>query len=498
MMINFVYCYLIKLSYMKKLKKSICVIALILFTRININAQQAIISIQDGPNMLSPHMANINTTLPDGKVLIMGGRDYDFVSSSKAEIYDPVLNSFSQLGMNYTHDASFLIKLNNGKYLIPGGSDNLGVAPGFNTTETFDPTDNSFTALASMNYGRMMCNGVQLTGGKVLIAGGWYDASSATYGDLYDVSANTFTVTGALNTPRSYPVMLPTDDGGAVLFGGYYYYSGTNYEQVEYYNSLSNSFSVLAAQPLASETGWYTHAALLNNDMNTYKLNNGKYLLFFYKSIPDSTSFALITFDPQTKIFEKLSLNKNINTKDYWIYSLVLDKSNGIVYLPAIKYNTNPYELAFFAVDLNTSTVYTPGNSAPIDAGLTPASSAFTLVNNSKILMNGFSSLTDGSINFGATVTTKLLSATLTLSVSDYDKQAFDIYPNPVKNSINVTVPDYQTLDFTICNLQGQVLQNHKISKGTSNIDLSNISKGLYILKAVNKDGISVRKLIKE
>jgi len=48
--------------------------------------------------------------------------------------------------------------------------------------------------------------------GKVLIVGGWYDNSSATYGEVYDPSSGIFAQTGAANVLRANPILiqLPT------------------------------------------------------------------------------------------------------------------------------------------------------------------------------------------------------------------------------------------------------------------------------------------------
>lgn len=134
--------------------------------------------------------------------------------------------------MNYIHDYSAVCELANGTWLIAGGADDLGVAPGNNTAEIYDPSDNSFTPCSTMTYQRCSLSAARLANGNALIVGGWYDATSATYGELFNATTKTFSATGALNTPRSNTVVIATNDTGAVVFGGYYYYGGTNYESV--------------------------------------------------------------------------------------------------------------------------------------------------------------------------------------------------------------------------------------------------------------------------
>ena len=479
---------------MKKLYVIFLTVVFILLMNITF-AQNANLTLEDGPLMVSPHIGNINISLSDGRVIVFGGRDYNFVSSSKAEEYNVTTNSFTQLGMNFPHDNSYVIRMKNGKYLIPGGSDNLGVAPGYSSSEIYNPADNSFTQITSMTYGRMMCTGIALNDGRVLVQGGWYDAGSATYGDVFDTTGNTFTTTNALNTPRSYPVVLPANDGGAVVIGGYGIYGTPNFEQVEKFDTLGLAYSILSETLLTGETGWVTNAMFYNTDFESLKMNDGKYLLLFSKADGDSSLYALVTFDPQTKAFAKIPLVGSLKMKDKGLFALVLDKANNFAYLPGYS-SVNAGEMLLYAVNLTTGLVYSDGLRANITSGDFLSATSFSLLNNGKILMTGISS--QGGTFFAATNKTYLLNAALISGISELSQQKIKIFPDPAIDNITVVNPSNKAMNAYVYDLNGLLIAQQALSNKETKINVSGFSKGMYVLKLVSSETVINKCFIKQ
>jgi len=74
-----------------------------------------------------------------------------------------------------------------------------------------------------------------------------------------------------------------------------------------------------------------------------------------------------------------------------------------------------------------------------------------------------------------------------------------NVYPNPVGETINISINEHINSIFNIelCNYQGQALINHTISKsGLSEINVSSIHEGIYLLKIHNSEMVNVSKIV--
>ncbi len=89
------------------------------------------------------------------------------------------------------------------------------------------------------------------------------------------------------------------------------------------------------------------------------------------------------------------------------------------------------------------------------------------------------------------------VTCTATHTAELVDNEEFTIYPNPTSDILNVQFKN-PTTDFTITiyNANGQVL---KSIKHNTSIDISDLTKGFYYLKALNTEGVSLgfKKFIK-
>ena len=165
------------------------------------------------------------TLLADGRVLIAGGHDSGSGGSDGdpgigdvgvAQIYDPVTGSFSATGSMITsRSGAAAVLLRDGRVLFVGG-DNFD--NGFAATlEIYDPESGQFVAAATMpgpaRYGPVV---TLLADNKVLIAGGHNTASAL----LYDVAGNTFESTGSMLSARGGASAALLPDGSVLVAGG--------------------------------------------------------------------------------------------------------------------------------------------------------------------------------------------------------------------------------------------------------------------------------------
>lgn len=220
----------------------------------------------------TPRYGHTATPLLDGRVLILGGTDIEFLYTlSNAEIFDPDLALFPAppsgtggfidtdlvgLPMHMTTTRAFhsATRLMDGRVLIVGGSHDIYSADALATAEIFDPVARTFTATGSLILGRFDHTATLLPSGEVLIAGGqinYYGAPitfpSTITVELYDPIAGTFST--PLTTSGN-PVVLPEARGrsthDAVMLAGPDLQLGTPDDVLIFvggHSTLSNTFA---------------------------------------------------------------------------------------------------------------------------------------------------------------------------------------------------------------------------------------------------------------
>ena len=73
----------------------------------------------------------------------------------------------------------------------------------------------------------------------------------------------------------------------------------------------------------------------------------------------------------------------------------------------------------------------------------------------------------------------------------------FNIYPNPNNGSFEIYMTNITAItEIEILDLNGKVIYNNTISNKNQNINLENISRGVYIVKANQNGNVKIKKLI--
>ena len=78
-----------------------------------------------------------------------------------------------------------------------------------------------------------------------------------------------------------------------------------------------------------------------------------------------------------------------------------------------------------------------------------------------------------------------------------FDNSNFSYYPNPVKNSLNLSY-NQEISTVEVFNLLGQKVSSNAINANTAQIEMSNLSKGAYIVRVTSDNQVKTIKVIKE
>jgi Galactose oxidase, central domain/Kelch motif len=162
-------------------------------------------------------VAHTSTLLPDGRVLIVGGRGVKV--NATAEIYDPEAKRFTVTGnlvtARYKHTAGLLA---DGRVLVAGGSDERDWTGNLASAEIYDPKTGKFQAVAAMNESRFKLpeEAVRLESGDLLMGGGSKQV------ELFDSASFRFVaVSGQMSDSRHFMTETKLRDGSVLFAGGY-------------------------------------------------------------------------------------------------------------------------------------------------------------------------------------------------------------------------------------------------------------------------------------
>lgn len=205
-------------------------------------------------NMGAARILHRATLLPNGKVLVAGGMNFypGGTLNASAELYDPanaIWTATGNLGTaRWVHSATLLP---NGKVLVAGGQ-------GENTTaylagaELYDPATGIWTATGSLGTARGYHTATLLPNGKVLVAGGVQDdAIYVATAELYDPESGIWTSTGSLETAREMHTATLLPNGAVLVVGGYS--DGNNLASAELYDPAGGTWTATGSLGTARE-----------------------------------------------------------------------------------------------------------------------------------------------------------------------------------------------------------------------------------------------------
>lgn len=203
--------------------------------------------------MTTPRVLHTATLLPNGKVLVAGGAitNRPFLPTATAELYNRSSGTWTATppmsAARINHTATLLP---DGNVLVTGGR---GDKNALSSTELYNPTTGTWRNAASMNAPRNLATATLLPNGKVLVIGG---DSGGTI-ELYNPATDTWTPAGAMKSPRQGHTTTLLSDGRVFVVGGFAGMGMVQFNGVElFYNPSNGVWS--AAGPLNYGRRGYT------------------------------------------------------------------------------------------------------------------------------------------------------------------------------------------------------------------------------------------------
>jgi hypothetical protein len=159
------------------------------------------------------------TLLPDGTVLVAGGKGESVLSSS--ELYNPATGFWrTTASMNIPRWLHTATLLPNGMVLVIGGCTDRGW-DGVATVELYDPARGTWSMTSSLVTARAGHSATLLPSGLVLIAGGWsLTVSSVASAELYDPATGTSSMTASMAAARAEHSATLLPNGTVLVCGG--------------------------------------------------------------------------------------------------------------------------------------------------------------------------------------------------------------------------------------------------------------------------------------
>ncbi len=161
-------------------------------------------------NLTQERSDHTATLLPNGKVLVAGGRGAPFnqvgFPTNTAELFDPATGRWTPTGsMRNPHGLHSATLLLNGRVLV---LDVFGA-------ELYDPSTGTWSSTGQPRASHNVHTATLLPDGRVLVAGGLGNSP-----EIYNPVTGQWTLTGALNTPRSRHTATLLPNGKVLVAGG--------------------------------------------------------------------------------------------------------------------------------------------------------------------------------------------------------------------------------------------------------------------------------------
>jgi len=299
--------------------------------------------------------------LGDGRILITGG-DSGTGAVTTVDFFNADGTISAAPAMTNARSGHISVTLKDGRVLVAGG-----ITAGGSTTSTveiFDPITNSWTAMGlGMVEARSGATAALLSDGRVLIAGGQNGSTISSTLELFDPALGAFTSAGMMSSPRSQHAMTAIQDGRVLIVGGFN--GSIPVASTDIFDSVTG---IVSAGPNLS-VARFRHSAttLLNGQVVVIGGNNGN----ANPAQMDATPAEAVDFTAATTAFTTLSTN--LATPREGHLAILLNHNNNILIVGGTSTGTPIASAELFTLQESSQGIWTYGFAST--GGLTSARS---------------------------------------------------------------------------------------------------------------------------
>lgn len=228
-----------------------------------------------GPDLTVARSSHTQTRLKDGRYLLVGGVNDKHEALKTCEVFDPMTGSFRAVGsMSYTRVYHQAVRMPDGRVAVFGGFEDLGarlstqaaLESGLKPIEIFDPSTDTWSLGPSLRTGRGAPGAQDIGNGKVLIIGGvaksLFAPDLSQTCELYDMNTNQVGAAASLPTRTAFMTTYQLSGARVLVAGGdagprssIQNFTNKATRSCYVYSAASNSWATAPSLPVATSGG---------------------------------------------------------------------------------------------------------------------------------------------------------------------------------------------------------------------------------------------------